>query len=284
MSALATDRAGILLRPASEVQGMQPGLYVGVPFSEYLKLPALSNSFLCGFERSPGFAIWNKEAPFDDEAETAADLGKLVHTLSLEPETFKDLYLVSPTYNLRTNQGKADAEAFAESAKAAGMTPIDTETMRKATLMVGSLKAHPGIRWPLEHPDGLSEVTVIWRDAETGLLCKARIDRLVPTPDGCVALDVKTTGDIERIKWSTRDYGYDRQKVHYTEGLLASGFANVLFYFGFVSSSRSLQRYPVRFVELDEEKVVAAQIAQRARLAKYKQCVEFNEFMEPEII
>lgn len=283
MSASATERAGILLRPAASFLSCEPGLYLDVPFSDYLSLQAASNSFLCDFERSPANAAWSKAAP-EAEADSSADLGTLVHTLALEPDSFASRYVVAPTFDGRTNAGKADKAAFYASCEAAGLTPIDQDTMRKADLMVASMFAHPEFARLLRAKNGYSEVSAIWRDDETGVLCKARYDRLVIVDDGAIVLDLKTTSSIEKLHWAVSDYGYDRQEAHYTEGLHALGFPNVWFFFGFVSSVLSLKKYPVRFVQLNNERKAVARMAQRSRLVAYKHALEFNDFYGVETI
>ena len=274
---------GILLRPAADVLSLEPGIYLDVPFEQYLSLQAVSNSFLCDFERSPANATWSKEAP-EADADSAADLGTLVHALALEPDSFTSRYVVAPSFNGRSNDGKASKESFEQTAAAAGLAVVDQDTFRQANLMVGSMLAHPEFRRLLRAMGGYSEVTILWRDAETGLLCKARVDRLVIVEGGAIVLDLKTTAAIEKIKWSITDYGYDRQEAHYTEGLQAVGFPNVWFFFGFVSSSLSLKKYPVRFVQLRDETKAEARLAQRARMEAYKNALEFNDFYGVETI
>lgn len=285
MSVSVTDRAGVLLRPASEFQTLEPGAYLDVPFSEYLRAPAISNSFLCGFERSPGYAKWAQDAPTDHDAESAADLGTLVHTLALEPESVAERYFVMPSLNLKTADGREKAADYEQQASAVGLIPVSFDEMRKAQMMADSMLAHPDMRMWLRAKSGYSEATIIWRDAETGLLCKARCDRLIFVPGGVVIFDVKTIGRIEKLnRWYVQDYGYDRQRAHYVEAAESLGAGQVWFYFGFVSSALSLKRYPVRFVELSPELVASGYEKQRARLAKYKQCLEFNDFSGAEII
>lgn len=285
MSVSVTDRAGILLRPASEIASLQPGVYLDVPFDQYLKLPALSNSFLCGFERSAGYAEWSQNAPFDSEAESATDLGSLVHTLALEPESVTNRYLVMPELKLTTNAGREKASEYEAQAVAAGLIPVSRAEFRKAQLMADSMLAHPDMRMWLRAASGYSEATILWRDAETGLLCKARCDRLVFVPGGVVIFDVKTIARLDKLnRWYVQDYGYDRQRAHYTEAAWSLGVESVWFYFGFVSSSLNIKRYPVRYVELGAELVASGYEKQRARLAKYKQCLEFNDFSGAEIL
>lgn len=285
MSVSVTDRAGVLLRPASEFHTMEPGVYLDVPFAEYLKAKALSNSFLCGFERSAGYAKWSQDAPIDHEAESAADLGTLVHALALEPESVAERYLVMPAFKLTTNEGREKAADYEQQAQAAGLIPVTFAEMRKAQMMADSMLAHPDMRMWLRAESGYSEATIVWRDAETGLLCKARCDRLVFVPGGVVIFDVKTIARLDKLnRWYVQDYGYDRQRAHYVEAAESLQCGNVWFYFGFVSSSLNIKRYPVRYAELSPDLVVSGYEKQRARLAKYKTCLEFNDFTGAEII
>lgn len=285
MSVSVTDRAGVLLRPASEFQTLEPGVYLDAPFSEYLRAPALSNSFLCGFERSAGYAKWSADAPVDEEAESATDLGSLVHTLALEPDQVSERYLVMPKLKLTTTEGREKAADYEAQAKAAGLIPVDRATFRKAQLMADSLIAHPDMRMWLRAANGFSEATILWHDPETGLLCKARCDRLIFVTGGVVIFDVKTIARIDKLnRWYVQDYGYDRQRAHYVEAAQSLNCGHVWFYFGFVSSILNIKRYPVRYVELSPDLVASGYERQRARLAKYKECYELNDFSGAEII
>lgn len=276
---------GINLRPASELSSGEPGLYLDVPFGEYLKYDAVSNSTLKRIEQAAGQVIWAKEAPIDEEAKSAAELGTLVHCLALEPEEFNSRYLVMPELNLRTNADKARLADFEAQAEATGLIALNQDDLRKARLMVGSLLAYPDIKMQLKSKNGYSEATVIWVDQETGLKCKARVDRLTITPEGdAMALDLKTISDMKRLKWDIRDFGYAQQDIHYSEGLMAIGFPNVWFRFAFVSSGLSLKRYPVKYGCLRDNLRREAYEIQRARLEKYLSCLELDEFFEEELL
>jgi signal transduction histidine kinase len=275
--------SAIEFKPREALSSGKPGLYIGVPFDDYLAIDALSNSFLCAFERSPANAIWAKHAPSFD-GDSAADLGSLVHTIALEPEEVRNRYAVLPKVNMRTNEGKEKAADFLASAESAGLEVISEDVFIKARRMAKSMMAHPEFERLLKAENGHSEVTVIWIDQETGLKCKARCDRLVPVLGGAAVLDIKTTDKIDRLKWSVLDYGYDRQEAHYSEGLRAVGFDDVWFFFGFISSRMELKRYPARFVQLNAEMKAAAIEAQRNRLARYLSASEFNDFYGVETI
>jgi hypothetical protein len=70
---------------------------------------------------------------------------------------------------------------------------------------------------------GACECCVVWRDPETGLRCKARIDKLLPAPHNLI-LDLKSASSAEPMAFA-RDaarFGYDIQAAHYVAGVKAA--------------------------------------------------------------
>lgn len=122
---------------------------------------------------SPALLPWQKSAPVDTEKLKALDMGTALHCLLLEPEEFDKRFIVAPQFNLRTNQGKADQEAFLKDVENMGMTVMDAEQGRKLKLMRDSAMAHPAARWLLE-AEGFCEASHYWTDPETGELCRIR--------------------------------------------------------------------------------------------------------------
>ena len=68
-------------------------------------------------------------------------------------------------------------------------------------------------------------MTLRWRDPETGIECKGRIDYYVPARR--CAVDVKTTEDarIDAFRRTVGRYGYHRQDAMYRDGLAVVGEA-----------------------------------------------------------
>ena len=261
-----------------------PGIYLDIPEADYFKLPAASNSTLCLYEQSPANVPWSKRAPIVD-SDDATDLGSLVHCKALTPHLFDQTYIVQPLINRTTKAGKAEAEAFEWQAEQSGLKVISDTLNRKANNMVASMMAHPEFENILTDANLQTEVTILWVDEETGILCKCRCDTFVPMDDhSVIVMDLKTTGDMKRLKYSVVDYGYDRQQVHYTEGLLASGFTEVHWFFGFVSSALELKRYPVKFANLRNELIEYAKYEQRRRLAGYAYSLRTNDWSGVEMV
>lgn len=69
----------------------------------------------------------------------ALTFGTLLHTMVLEPHDIPNCYAILPELNLRTNQGKADKEAFIESSK--GKTVVTMENFEKARDMSRNVMA-----------------------------------------------------------------------------------------------------------------------------------------------
>lgn len=63
--------------------------------------------------------------------------------------------------------------------------------------------------------DGYAEVSIFWRDEETGLMCKCRPDYLTSS----YIADYKSINSIDQIKSSIATYDYYLQQTWYLEGL-----------------------------------------------------------------
>ncbi len=76
---------------------------------------------------------------------------------------FDKHFIVSPKFDRRTKQGKADEEEFLRDVADMGITVLDAEQWRKLELMRDSAMAHPAARWMLEAPWLLRSINVLER-------------------------------------------------------------------------------------------------------------------------
>lgn len=200
------------------VKAPAPGVYPGVPFLDYLAWDAASQSILREFARSPLHARHALTSPRKDTK--ALIFGEAVHYAILEPEKFATRYAEPPAVDLRTNAGKAAYAAWQEEHPNA--VPLTADEYKRCLDASAAAREHaiagPILRSPVP---GLREVSVVWNDPETGVLCKARPD-LVTSYDGwTVVPDVKTTRDASpgAFSASIARYGYHVQAAHYLAGL-----------------------------------------------------------------
>lgn len=233
----------VLPASAYNKENPQPGIYADVPNEVYHGSPGYSKTTLHLIHKSPALSVWNRRAP--REPSDAAEVGTAVHTILLEPESFDDRYLVLPEgLSLQSKAGKAEFAQLEKQAKSEKRDILKFADHEKAEVMAKSLLAHPDAKALLTMP-GYSELTYVWIDRDTGLLCKCRADRK-PTMPGIV-VDVKTIDKIERIEHTFLPLGYHMQDAFYSDGIEAcTGEEHNAFIFLFVGKTREMGRYPVR--------------------------------------
>ncbi|HBE5423774.1 TPA: PD-(D/E)XK nuclease-like domain-containing protein [Escherichia coli] len=91
---------------------MKPGIYFDISNEDYHAGDGVSKSQLDMVAKNPALLKWVQAAPEDEEKKSALDIGTALHCLLLEPGEFDKRFIVSPKFDRRTKQGKADEEAF----------------------------------------------------------------------------------------------------------------------------------------------------------------------------
>ena len=260
---------------------MKPGIYFDISNEDYHAGDGVSKSQLDMVAKNPALLKWVQAAPEDEEKKSALDMGTALHCLLLEPGEFDKRFIVSPKFDRRTKQGKADEEAFLRDVADMGISVLDEEQWRKLELMRDSAMAHPASRWLLE-AEGFCEASHYWTDPETGELCRIRPDkRLKYHP---VLLDVKKVADMERFARHVEEFRYHVQDAMYREGAQQTTGEPHGFFFLAVSETIDCGRYPVRVFELDATDVDAGHALFRRDLNTYHQWRESGEWGGFEII
>lgn len=209
--------------------------------------------------------------------DTAAfDLGRAAHARVLG---------VGDPVKVITGSGKdpnswntnATKEAVAE-ARAAGFTPIKPEDVDTIDAMAAALRADPYAAPLLDPSDGKAEQVLVWRDAETGVWCRAMIDWLPQAWPGepLVVTDYKTSSSAEpgAISRHCADFGYAQQAAWYLDGVLALDLhGGVLPAFKFIFQEKTAP-YLVTVVELADEDIDMGRLQNRKARDVYRQCVE----------
>ena len=191
------------------------GIYTNVPCEEYFAWEAMNRSTLEHAARSVLHLHTAMNTP--SKSTPAMDLGTALHCAVLEPDAYSRRYVVAPKVDRRTTEGKATWESFVASLE--GKSIVDADDDAAVRAMADSIRSHPQAATLLDVP-GDSEVCVVWDDAETGIRCKARIDRYAA---GTIGVDIKTTANASPSAFakSVFDYGYHRQVAWYADGFFA---------------------------------------------------------------
>lgn len=203
--------APIEAAPEAPAVPFEPGIVTDLPADDYFRIEALSSSACKLLLRSPAHYWWEKNNP--SEPSKAQSLGTAVHLGILEPHRFDAQVVLMPDFNRRTNAGKADAEAWER--ENAGKVWLNAQDMARARSMIGAVQRHPGAQRLLD--GGQPEVTLMWRDAQYGVPCKARVDF---HRDDRGMVDLKTTLDAspEGFGRQVANLLYHVQAAHYWSG------------------------------------------------------------------
>ena len=245
--------------------------------AEYRSVNRIAKSDLDLIHKSPALLEWKKNAP-REESEVAIT-GTALHAAVLEPEAFAAEYIKRPSFDRRTKDGKAGAEAFDATMAGSGKIILDADDYDQVTTMRDSIMAHPVAAHLLGLP-GVSEASIFFEI--DGLRCKARPDRLVT--DEPIILDVKTTDDVEKFEASAEEYRYHVQAAWYCEALRQLRGVDHRFIFVVVGKRKVFGQHPVRVFEMEPEWLEAGKAAYLEDLAAAKELEEFGPSLHIETI
>lgn len=152
---------------------------------------------------------------------TPLRLGKLFHTIVLEPHTFTERYICID--DRRTKKGK---EAI-QLAKENGQEPITVEENNTALDIALAVNKNPLCKELFF--GGFAEHSYFWKHAESNLDLKCRCDWV--TEDEDTVIDLKTTGEggshPDQFGRTIASFLYHVQAAHYLQGTNASRFVFV---------------------------------------------------------
>jgi hypothetical protein len=213
------------------------GVYRGVPFEQYHGWDAASNSRLTQLRRSPAHLRAYLETPHRDT--TATLIGRATHSAILEPDTFDARYVVAESCCAQTKDGAAcrnpgtrnhvlgwlcgvHAKGKHDSEFITSRSILPADDYATCRAVSAAMYRHPGASSLLSAKDVETELSIVWRDETSGVLCKARADIYVP---GIGLADVKTTDDASKRAFARTIYKYrlDLQGAFYLRGAAVHG-------------------------------------------------------------
>lgn len=208
--------------------GIKPGIYFNLSNDEYHGDPAISCSNIKDLLISPlkywTYSPLNSRKRKKTKAKTA---GTALHCLLMEKEKFDEDYIILPKLKINSDfyieeSKKPDfltnfklpkakkASTFKYIGSKAIITDKEFEEIKESVDYFESIEAPSQL-----FQDGYAEVSIFWRDEETGLMCKCRPDYLAPN----YIADYKSIADIEKIGRDLVSYKYHFQAAYYLEGL-----------------------------------------------------------------
>jgi hypothetical protein len=244
------------------------GIHRGLSFAGYAALPGVNHSTLERVRRSPAHAREHSLHPAEPTAALA--LGHAFHVRLLEPHRFPLEYSIAPPINRRTKVGRSVWARF--EAENVGRYLLKPDEAALYERMTASVLEHP-LAAQLLGGRGASELAFVWRDPETALPCKGRVDRLGELEGWPFVVDLKSTRDASARAFTAdvARYGYHRQVAFYREGL------DVLRPTPRRAAIIAVEKeppYAVAVYELAERALEQGEREFRAALRRYRECLE----------
>lgn len=232
----------------------------------------VSKSVLDIVHRSPAhYDAW-VSGTLPEKKSEELDFGGLFHCALLEPDRFGATYIVEPDFgDCRKKENRERRDAWRE--ENSGRTPIAADHDEAIRGMVKAVHAHPIAGKAVR--DGLSEVTLRWRDAETGLECKARADYYVSSRRMVVDAKSSTDASFDAFRKSVANYRYHVQDAMYRAGFAAVGAPIQHFMFVVVEKTPP---YAIATYVLDMDAIQAGHTAATRDMQKLAQALSTNEW------
>ena len=258
----------------------KPGIYRDVDFNDYLKWDALSNSRIKVATES---LLHFKEAGPVKETNSMR-LGTFLHCGILEPEAIGNRYAVMPPYELDaenvTKDGKPSKATTTEYYKAKRyefervnekkliVTQSDYDML---TIIAKRMRDNERcVEWMARAE---TEVSIVWEDDDTGLMCKARLDVI-----SSIIADLKSCQSVKKFPSSIANYGYHRQAAHYRNGW--GKLTGDVLPVGFIAVETS-HPFPVNAALMSEEAIEVGSDETTATLRAIADAYESGEWSGP---
>lgn len=248
------------------------GAHRNVPNDTYHQriLGVVSKGALDAVDRSPlHYQSWLTEP---DEDTPALAFGRAFHCALLEPERFRQSFAVEPDFgDCRKTDNKASRDAWRRDHAAHELITADTDGA--IGNMVKAVRSHELASLILR--DGEPELTLTWKDAASGLLCKVRPDYYVGKRRMCV--DFKSTLDAseEAFAKDVAKYRYHVQDALYRFGCDATG--QTVDHFLFVAVEKA-PPFAVNVHTLDADGVGRGYSRARSNIQTLAECMKTGKF------
>jgi len=151
--------------------------------------------------------------------------------------------------------------------RARGAVPLKPADWARVHAMADALRTNRWAASALSPDSGLPERTLVWRDDETDVWCRAMVDWLRHT----AIVDYKSTISVatDAIARTVATYGYHQQDAWYLDGAAALDLDVEMFLFVFQEKDPP---YFTRVVELDQDDLLRGRARNRRALALYRDC------------
>lgn len=248
-----------------------PGVYYGMPESEYRADAGVSQSDLKLFQRSPAHYKAGEEPDEDAEESDALILGRMVGQIAIEPDR-APWWVVRPD-GLKMNT-KAGKQWKAELPP--GLEPVTQAMFSNAGRMATALLDHPVAGEIVRN--SAREVSV-FDEYQTNYGIIRRKARLDLVTAGTVLADIKTTVDAreDAFRKSVKKFGYDIQAWSYRDIWNARNPENQKPYFFFIAIEKK-PPFAIMIHDMDELFLARGENQYRELIEEFARCQQEDKW------
>lgn len=256
----------------------KPGIYAeldaGIYHSKLTPTQSLSSSMARTLINECPAMLYARSALNPDyvrEEKAVFDIGSAVHLLYLEEEKFEAGVAVLDFDDWR----KKDAQIARDEAREAGRIPLLKKQADELMAMRKALLLHP-IAGKAFSGKGHSELSMVWKDPETGVWLKARPDW--SPSDFSFLIDMKTSTTANPVDFARKAFnlGYHQQAAWYLDAVeLVTGERPGKFWF--VAQDKSAP-YLCSVSSFDEDAIIAGREQNRKAIRRFADCLEKNNW------
>lgn len=266
----------------TSILDLPQGMHEAVPHEVYHQrhLGLASKSALDLVHRSLAhYQSWICGAAPDEETPALA-FGRDFHCALLEPDIFKSTTVVEPAFgDCRKKENKATRDEWRarvgwdEDPAKSKVRVIDKSLDESIRGMIKAVYAHPIASKAIR--DGLAELTLRWKDQDTGLQCKTRSDYYVRSRKMVVDFKSAIDGSEKAFTKAVANYRY-----HVTDALYRASFAAIgepIQHYMFVVVEKT-PPYAIATYVLDMDAIQAGHNAASRDMAKLATALQNNEW------
>ena len=226
--------------------------------TEYVSNSMLNN--LTG--KSPEYFRFMMDNP--QPSTPAMKFGSALHMNVLQPNEFHKHYIVSPKFDKRTKQGKADYEEFTNNNMfKTVISEQENDTIQKMTSkLFGDNDAVQLLT------NGLKEQIIAWKNEEYNVKCRGMLD--VYRKDVGIIVDLKTTQDSSYYGFasSVRKFKYYKQAAFYMDAIGAEEF--------YIVAIEKNAPYSLNIIQIGDDLLDKGREMYSRDLEIYKYCTDNN--------
>jgi len=203
----------------------------------------------------------------------ALTFGIRVHMAVFEPERFAREFAVEPKVPHRgRNPWKKQLEAFRKANPGKEIIPWDDGlAMLKVVTNLTTSPLASKLIWG----NGPAERPIYWTDAETGIPCKAKPDRLLLGKRIVVDLKTAETCDPDEFGRAVSRFGYDCQAAWYLDGLKAVYGTDFRWLLVVCEKSECFEH---SIIQLTEDKIEVGRRKNREALRELRRRIDANDW------